>query len=172
MIDIKLIRENPDFVKENIKKKFQNEKLPLIDKVLDLDKNYRALQQKSDTLRMNRNNLSNQIGLLIKNKELKKIEDIKTKVHLINKQLENYKKDIEILSNEITNIMIKIPNIIDSSVPIGIDDTQNVEIEKFGNPFVPDYEIPYHIDILENLSGIDLDSARRVAGNGFYYLTR
>lgn len=172
MIDIKLIRENPDFVKENIKKKFQDSKLPLVDEVYKLDQEYRKMAQKSDALRMERNNLSDQIGNLMKNKEIEKAEDIKLKVRDINKQLENDKSNLESLSNEIKNIMMKIPNIIDESVPIGKDDTQNVEVEKFGEAFVPDYEIPYHIDILENLSGIDLDSARRVAGNGFYYLTR
>lgn len=172
MIDIKLIRENPDFVKENIKKKFQDSKLPLVDEVYKLDQEYRKMAQKSDALRMERNNLSDQIGNLMKNKEIEKAEDIKLKVRDINKQLENDKSNLESLSNEIKNIMMKIPNIIDESVPIGKDDTQNVEVEKFGEAFVPDYEIPYHIDILESLSGIDLDSARRVAGNGFYYLTR
>lgn len=172
MIDIKLIRENPDFVKENIKKKFQDSKLPLVDEVYKLDQEYRKMSQKSDALRMERNTLSDQIGNLMKNKEIEKAEDIKLKVRDINEQLENDKSNLESLSNEIKNIMMKIPNIIDESVPIGKDDTQNVEVEKFGEAFVPDYEIPYHIDILESLSGIDLDSARRVAGNGFYYLTR
>lgn len=172
MIDIKLIRENLDFVKENIKKKFQDSKLPLVDEVYKLDQEYRKMSQKSDALRMERNTLSDQIGNLMKNKEIEKAEDIKLKVRDINEQLENDKSNLESLSNEIKNIMMKIPNIIDESVPIGKDDTQNVEVEKFGEAFVPDYEIPYHIDILENLSGIDLDSARRVSGNGFYYLTR
>lgn len=170
MIDIKLIRENPDLVKENIKKKFQDKKLKLVDEVVDLDKKYRELQLKCDNLRMERNNLSSEVGLLMKSGKKKEAEDIKIKVHVINEQLSATEENAEYLSSEIKTIMMKIPNIIDDSVPIGKDDSDNVEIEKFGEPFVPSYEIPYHTDIMEKLSGIDLESARRVAGNGFYYL--
>ena len=170
MIDIKLIRENPEMVKENIKKKFQDHKLSLVDEVLELDKLNRATKLKGDELRMSRNTLSSQIGMLMKNGKKDEAEDIKKQVNDINNQLAENEQLEEKYANEIKNIMMKIPNIIDSSVPIGKDDSENVEIEKFGEPVVPDYEIPYHTDIMENLSGIDLDSARRVAGQGFYYL--
>ncbi len=170
MIDIKLIRENPEMVKENIKKKFQDHKLSLVDEVLELDKLNRATKLKGDELRMSRNTLSSQIGMLMKNGKKDEAEDIKKQVNDINNQLAKNEQLEEKYANEIKNIMMKIPNIIDSSVPIGKDDSENVEIEKFGEPVVPDYEIPYHTDIMENLSGIDLDSARRVAGQGFYYL--
>ena len=170
MIDIKLIRENPQMVKENIKKKFQDHKLELVDKVLELDKKNREVKLKGDELRANRNSLSSQIGNLMKNGNRDEAEKIKAKVGQINLELvENEKLENE-LAIEIKDIMMKIPNIIDSSVPIGKDDSENVEVQKYGEPVVPDYEIPYHTDIMENLSGIDLDSARRVAGNGFYYL--
>ena len=170
MLDIKFVRENPEIVKENIKKKFQDHKLELVDKVIELDKKYRSLQLEGDTLRMNRNSLSKEIGNLMKNGKKEEAESTKSKVNDINLKLENIEKQTEDYSNKLKEIMMKIPNIIDSSVPVGKDDSQNVEIEKFGDPFVPNYEIPYHTDIMENLSGIDLDSARRVAGNGFYYL--
>ena len=170
MIDIKLIRENPEMVKENIKKKFQDHKLELVDKVLELDKKNREVKLKGDELRANRNSLSSQIGNLMKNGNRDEAEKIKAKVGQINLELvENEKLENE-LAIEIKDIMMKIPNIIDSSVPIGKDDSENVEVQKYGEPVVPDYEIPYHTDIMEKLSGIDLDSARRVAGNGFYYL--
>ena len=170
MIDIKLIRENPQMVKENIKKKFQDHKLELVDKVLELDKKNREVKLKGDELRANRNSLSSQIGNLMKNGSRDEAEKIKAKVGQINLELvENEKLENE-LAIEIKDIMMKIPNIIDSSVPIGKDDSENVEVQKYGEPVVPDYEIPYHTDIMEKLSGIDLDSARRVAGNGFYYL--
>ena len=171
MIDIKLIRENPELVKENIKKKFQNHKLALVDEVLDLDKEYRALQLKGDTLRMDRNSLSKEIGNLMREGKKEEAESIKQKVNSINDELINIENKTEEFSNKITGIMMKIPNIIDDSVPIGKDDSENVEIQKYGEPIVPNFEIPYHTDIMEKLSGIDLDSARRVAGNGFYYLT-
>ena len=171
MIDIKLIRENPELVKENIKKKFQNHKLALVDEVLDLDKEYRALQLKGDTLRMDRNSLSKEIGNLMREGKKEEAESIKQKVNSINDELINIENKTEEFSNKITEIMMKIPNIIDDSVPIGKDDSENVEIQKYGEPVVPNFEIPYHTDIMEKLSGIDLDSARRVAGNGFYYLT-
>ena len=170
MIDIKLIRENPQMVKENIKKKFQDHKLELVDKVLELDKKNREVKLKGDELRANRNSLSSQIGNLMKNGNRDEAEKIKAKVGQINLELvENEKLENE-LAIEIKDIMMKIPNIIDSSVPIGKDDSENVEVQKYGEPVVPDYEIPYHTDIMEKLSGIDLDSARRVAGNGFYCL--
>ena len=170
MIDIKLIRENPDMVKENIKKKFQDHKLELVDKVLELDSKNREVKLKGDELRSSRNSLSSQIGNLMKSGNREEAEKIKAEVGEINNQLVNNEKLEEELAQEIKEIMMKIPNIIDSSVPIGKDDSENVEVQKYGEPVVPDYEIPYHTDIMESLSGIDLDSARRVAGNGFYYL--
>ena len=170
MIDIKLIRENPDMVKENIRKKFQDHKLELVDKVLELDKKNREVKLNGDELRSSRNTLSSQIGNLMKQGNRKEAEKIKAEVNEINNKLVDNEKLEEELAQEIKEIMMKIPNIIDDSVPIGRDDSENVEIQKFGDPFVPDYEIPYHTDIMESLSGIDLDSARRVAGNGFYYL--
>ena len=170
MIDIKLIRENPDMVKENIRKKFQDHKLELVDKVLELDKKNREVKLNGDELRSSRNTLSSQIGNLMKQGNREEAEKIKAEVNEINNKLVDNEKLEEELAQEIKEIMMKIPNIIDDSVPIGRDDSENVEIQKFGDPFVPDYEIPYHTDIMETLSGIDLDSARRVAGNGFYYL--
>ena len=170
MIDIKLIRENPELVKENIKKKFQDHKLELVDKVLELDKKNREVKLKGDELRSSRNSLSSQIGNLMKSGNREEAEKIKAEVNEINAQLVDNEKSEEELANEIKNIMMKIPNIIDDSVPLGKDDSENVEVKKYGEPVVPDYEIPYHTDIMEKLAGIDLDSARRVAGNGFYYL--
>ena len=170
MIDIKFLRENPDIVKENIKKKFQDYKLPLVDEVIDFDKKYREVTLKGDELRSQRNSLSSQIGMLMKNGKKDEAEKIKAEVQGINKELEENEKLESEYSNEVKTRMMKIPNIIADSVPIGEDDTHNVEIEKFGEPVVPDYEIPYHTDIMEKLHGIDLDAARRVAGNGFYYL--
>ena len=170
MIDIKFLRENPDIVKENIKKKFQDYKLPLVDEVIDFDKKYREATLKGDELRSQRNSLSSQIGMLMKNGKKDEAEKIKAEVQGINKELEENEKLESEYSNEVKTRMMKIPNIIADSVPIGEDDTHNVEIEKFGEPVVPDYEIPYHTDIMEKLHGIDLDAARRVAGNGFYYL--
>ena len=170
MIDIKLIRENPDMVKENIKKKFQDYKLELVDKILELDKKNREIKLKGDELRSSRNSLSSQIGNLMRSGNREEAEKIKSQVNEINEKLVYNEKLEEELASQIKETMMKIPNIIDSSVPIGKDDSENVEIEKFGEPVVPDYEIPYHTEIMEKLSGIDLDSARRVAGNGFYYL--
>ena len=170
MIDIKLIRENPDMVKENIKKKFQDYKLELVDKILELDKKNREIKLNGDELRSSRNSLSSQIGNLMKSGNREEAEKIKSQVNEINEKLVDNEKLEEELASQIKETMMKIPNIIDSSVPIGKDDSENVEIEKFGEPVVPDYEIPYHTEIMEKLSGIDLDSARRVAGNGFYYL--
>lgn len=170
MIDIKLIRENPDMVKENIKKKFQYYKLELVDKILELDKKNREIKLNGDELRSSRNSLSSQIGNLMRSGNREEAEKIKSQVNEINEKLVDNEKLEEELASQIKETMMKIPNIIDSSVPIGKDDSENVEIEKFGEPVVPDYEIPYHTEIMEKLSGIDLDSARRVAGNGFYYL--
>ena len=170
MLDIKFVRENPDLVKENIKKKFQDQKLGLVDEVINLDKKYRELQLSGDTLRMERNSLSKEIGNLMREGKKDEAESTKAKVNEINSKLESVEKDTDEYSSKIKEIMMKIPNIIHESVPIGKNDTENVEIQKYGEPFVPDYEIPYHTDIMERLNGIDLDSARRVAGNGFYYL--
>jgi seryl-tRNA synthetase len=170
MIDIKFLRENPDIVRENIKKKFQNHKLILVDEVLDLDKKNREAKLNGDNLRSERKNLSNQIGTLMKNGEKENAEEIKQKVQEINEKLEKNESEEAKLSEEIKSRMMKIPNIIHESVPLGEDDSKNVEIQKYGEPIVPDYEIPYHGEIMEALEGLDLDSARRVAGNGFYYL--
>lgn len=170
MIDIKFLRENPDVVRENIRKKFQNHKLVLVDEVLDFDTKKRAATLKGDELRSKRNSLSTEIGNLMKSGQKEEAEKIKSEVQTINNELvENEKLEAE-YAEEINSRMMKIPNIIHESVPIGEDDSKNVEIEKFGDPVVPAYEIPYHADIMESLSGLDLDSARRVAGNGFYYL--
>ena len=170
MIDIKLIRENPDLVKENIKKKFQDHKLVLVDEVKDLDEKNRQVKLKGDELRMQRNSLSSQIGALMKENKKSEAEEIKKQVQNINTELEENEKLEEKYNAEIRERMMKIPNIMHDSVPIGEDDSKNVEIEKFGDPVVPPYEVPYHTDIMESFAGIDLDSARRVAGNGFYYL--
>ena len=170
MIDIKFLRENPDLVKENIKKKFQDHKLDLVDEVIKLDEENRKIKLNGDELRANRNRLSFEIGALMKNGEKEKAEEIKLQVTNINEELvENEKLETK-LAEEITSKMMKIPNMMHESVPIGEDDSKNVEVKKYGEPIVPDYEIPYHTDIMESLCGIDLDAARRVAGNGFYYL--
>jgi len=170
MLDIKFIRENPELVKENIKRKFQEHKLHLVDEVIELDTKNRTTKLRGDELRSRRNSLSSEIGSLMKNGEKDKAESIKEQVSNINAELlENEKLETNI-ALEIKERMMKIPNIIHESVPIGEDDSKNVELEKFGDPVVPDYEIPYHADIMESFAGIDLDSARRVAGNGFYYL--
>jgi len=170
MIDIKLIRENPELVKENIKKKFQDEKLPLVDEVAALDIKVRETKQKGDSLRADRNRMSKEIGGLMRDGKKAEAEEVKAKVKAMGDELESLEKEEESLNEQIKKIMMVIPNIIDPSVPIGKDDSENVEIEKYGEPVVPDYEIPYHTDILEALDGIDLDSARRTTGNGFYYL--
>ena len=171
MIDINLIRNNRDLVKENIKKKFQDHKLPLVDEVYDLDIKYRDSKKHGDELRSEKNNLSNKIGLLMREKNLVEAENCKNRVQEINEELKTLEVEEEKLQEQIKEIMMKIPQIIDSSVPIGEDDSKNVEIEKFGEPVVPDFEIPYHADICEALSGLDKDSAGRTSGNGFYYLT-
>ena len=171
MIDINLIRNNRDLVKENIKKKFQDHKLPLVDEVYELDIKYRDSKKHGDELRSEKNNLSNKIGLLMREKNLVEAENCKNRVQEINEELKTLEVEEEKLQEQIKEIMMKIPQIIDSSVPIGEDDSKNVEIEKFGEPVVPDFEIPYHADICEALSGLDKDSAGRTSGNGFYYLT-
>ena len=170
MIDIKLIRENPDKVKENIKKKFQDEKLPLVDEVLKLDAEVRKVQGEVDNLRNNKNILSKKFGELMAKGLKDQTESIKAQVKESEENLSMLENKQDELRNKISEIMMRIPNIIDESVPIGKDDSENVEIEKFGEPVVPDYEIPYHSDIMASFNGIDLDSAGRVAGQGFYYL--
>ena len=171
MIDIKLIRENPDLVKENIKKKFQDYKLCLVDEILELDKKNREVKLNGDDLRMNRNSLSNQIGLLMRDGKKDEAETIKKQVQDINNQLVENEKLEATYAEEIKQKMMKIPNIIHESVPIGEDDSKNVEEEKFGEPLVPNFEIPYHADIMARLNGLDKESASRVSGSGFYYLT-
>ncbi len=170
MIDIKFLRENPELVKDNIKKKFQDEKLALVDEVLDLDVKNRETKLNGDNLRAERKSLSNKIGSLMKEGNKKEAEIIKSKVNEINSKLEENEALENKYSEEIKSRMMRIPNIMHPSVPIGKDDSENVEIEKFGEPIVPDYEIPFHGDIMEALGGLDLDSSRRVAGQGFYYL--
>ncbi len=170
MIDIKFLRENPEAVKENIRKKFQDDKLPLVDEVITLDSEARKTQQEADTLRANRNKLSKQIGALMGQGKKEEAEAVKQQVADQAKQLEALSAKETELSEKITKIMMTIPNIIDPSVPIGKNDTENVEVTKYGEPVVPDFEIPYHTEIMERFHGIDLDSARKVAGNGFYYL--
>ena len=170
MIDINLIRTNRDLVKENIKKKFQDKKLPLVDEVYDMDIKYRTIRTEADEARSKVNTLSKEIGLLMRDKKLEEANKVKEEVSEIKSRIPELEKEEEYLEKEIKERMMKIPNIIDSSVPIGKDDSENVEIEKFGEPFVPDYEIPHHADIMERLNGIDKDSAGRTSGNGFYYL--
>ena len=170
MIDIKFLRENPDAVKENIKKKFQDHKLALVDEVIALDAESRAAKQQADDLRSNRNKISKQIGMLMAQKKKEEAMALKEEVTRQAEQLAALEEKEAELSAKVTNIMMQIPQMIAPTVPIGRDDTQNVEIERFGEPFVPDFEVPYHTDIMEKLNGIDLDSARKVAGNGFYYL--
>jgi len=171
MIDIKLIRENSDLVKDNIKKKFQDEKLTLVDEIYELDIKLRDIKTKGDELRSSRNKLSEQIGLLVREGKHDEVKKIKEEVSKINGQLVNIEKEEEEESLKLKRLMMMIPNIIDDDVPLGRDDSENVEIEKFLEPRIPDFEIPYHTDILERVNGLDLDSARKVAGNGFYYLT-
>ena len=171
MLDIKFLRNNPDIVKENIKNKFQDSKLPLVDEVIELDAQSRAAQQEADTLRAERNKLSKQIGALYGQGKKEEAEAAKATVNAQAARLAELEKLEEELQEKIKQIMMIIPNIIDPTVPIGKDDSENVELEKFGEPVTPDFEIPYHTEIMERLNGIDLDSARKVAGNGFYYLT-
>ena len=170
MIDINLIRTNPEIVKENIKKKFQDEKLVLVDEVAQLDKEFRETKQKGDTLRADRNKMSKSIGMLMKEGKKDEAEQVKAQVKELGDEMDACGKKEEELAEEINKRMMVIPNIIDPSVPIGKDDSENQEIERFGEPVVPDYEIPYHTDILERLDGLDIDAAGRTSGNGFYYL--
>ena len=170
MLDLRFVRENPEVVKQNIRNKFQDAKLPLVDEVIELDEENRKVKKEADDLRANRNKISKQIGALMGQGQREEAEEVKKQVtaasdHLA--ELEEKEKDLE---ERIKKIMMTIPNIIDPSVPIGKDDSENVEVQKFGDPVVPDFEIPYHTEIMERFNGIDLDSARRVAGNGFYYL--
>lgn len=171
MIDIKLIRTNPELVKENIKKKFQDEKLVLVDEVAAFDKEFREAKTRGDYLRGQRNAVSKQIGGFMAKGDKAAAEEAKKQVAAMAQELLDLEKREEILQEEIRKRMLVIPNIIDDSVPIGKDDSENVEVERFGDPYVPPFEIPYHVDIMESLDGIDLDSARRTSGNGFYYLT-
>ena len=170
MIDLKFLRENPEAVKENIKKKFQDHKLPLVDEVIELDKQSRAAQQEADELRSKKNQVSKQIGALMAQGKKEEAEAVKAEVAAISKRLAELEPMEKELSDKVTEIMMKIPNIIDPSVPIGKDDSCNVEIQKYGEPVTPDFEIPYHTDIMDRFDGIDLDAAGKVAGNGFYYL--
>jgi len=170
MLDIKFLRENPDIVKENIKKKFQDSKLPLVDEVIALDAENRKAQQEADSLRADRNRISKEIGALMGQGRKEEAEEAKKKVGEFSARLAGLEKLEEEYAEKIKKIMMIIPNIIDPSVPIGRDDSENVEVTKYGEPYVPPFEIPYHTDIMEKLHGIDLDAARRVAGNGFYYL--
>ena len=170
MLDMKFVRENPDIVKENIKKKFQDYKLPLVNEVLMEDKELRQTQQHADDLRANRKKISKEIGKLMGQGKKEEAEEIKQQMAEIAHELTALEEKEIKLRESVTEKMMQIPNIIDDSVPIGKDDSENVELEKFGEPVVPDFEIPYHPEIMERLSGIDLDAARRVAGNGFYYL--
>ncbi len=171
MLDIKFLRSNPDIVKENIKKKFQFEKIELVDKVIELDKEYRDAKNRADELRGQRNAISKQIGMFMAKGQKDDAENAKQQVKDINAELEALEVKETELEAEVRKIMLVIPNIIDDSVPIGKDDSENVEIQKYGDPVVPEYEVPYHVDIMENLNGIDLDSARKTSGNGFYYLS-
>lgn len=170
MIDIKFLRENPEAVKQNICNKFQDRKLPLVDEVIELDAESRKIQQEADSLRANRNKISKQIGMFMAQGKKDEAEKVKIEVTQAAERLAELEKQEEEYAEKIKKIMMTIPNIIDKSVPIGKDDSENVEIEKFGEPVVPNFEIPYHTDIMEKFNGIDLDAARRVAGNGFYYL--
>lgn len=170
MIDIKFLRENPEAVKENIKKKFQDSKLPLVDEVIEADAQYRKIIQRAESLRADRNRISKEIGGYMAKGMKEEAENAKAQVKAFSDELSALEKQEEELSEKVNKIMMTIPNIIDPSVPIGKDDSENVEITRYGEPIVPDFEIPYHSEIMEKLNGIDLDSARKVAGNGFYYL--
>ena len=170
MLDIKFVRENPDIVKENIKKKFQDEKLPLVDESIALDKEARELQQEADELRAKKNQIAKQIGALMAQGKKEEAEEVKKEVAKNAARLAELEAKEPEVREKLRSIMMTIPNIIDPSVPVGRDDSENVELERFGEPVVPDFEVPYHTEIMEKLSGLDLDSARKVAGNGFYYL--
>ena len=170
MLDIKFLRENPDLVKENIKKKFQDQKLPLVDEVIVKDRELRTMKQRVDDLRAQRNAMSKQIGGLMKEGKRDEAEAVKQQVASMADELKEIEEKEAVVRDRVQEIMMQIPNMIDPSVPIGKDDSENVELEKFGEPVVPAFEIPYHTEIMEKFNGIDLDSARKVAGNGFYYL--
>ena len=170
MLDIKFVRNNPDIVKQNIKNKFQDEKLPLVDEVIELDQRNREIKQEVEALRAERNKASKQIGAMMAQKKLEEAEALKKKVSESAGRIDALSEEEKEVEEKIKKIMMTIPNIIDPSVPIGKDDSENVELERFGEPVVPDFEIPYHTEIMESFNGIDLDSARKVAGNGFYYL--
>ena len=170
MIDMKWIRNDPEKVKENIRKKFQDEKLPLVDEVVELDKQFREAKVKGDELRSQRKSISKKIGALMGQGKKDEAEAVKAEVGAIGDQLDALEKQETELSEKIRKIMLVIPNFIDDSVPIGKDDSENVEVERFGEPVVPDFEVPYHVDIMEKLHGIDIDAARDTSGNGFYYL--
>ena len=170
MLDLKFVRENPEVVKQNIRNKFQDEKLPLVDEVIELDAQRRATQQEADDLRSNRKKISKQIGALMAQGKKEEADAVKEQVTKNAERLAELEKLEAELGEKVKKIMMIIPNIIDPSVPIGKDDSENVEIQKYGEPFVPDFEVPYHTDIMEKFNGIDLDAARKVAGNGFYYL--
>lgn len=170
MIDINLIRKNPDLVKENIRKKFQDEKIEMVDEVLKLDEEYRSAKTRGDAVRAEKNKISKQIGALMREGKKEEAEEIKAKVKEFEQELLDLEKREEVMNQEIHKRMMVIPNIIDPSVPIGKDDSENVEIERYGEPVVPDFDIPYHMDIIDKLDGIDMDSSGRTSGNGFYYL--
>ena len=170
MLDMKLVRSNPELVKENIKKKFQDEKLPLVDEVLALDEKFRASKARGDELRQQRNQISKEIGKLMGQGKKDEAQEVKKRVQAIAGELEEMERQEEEMTREIRKRMLVIPNIIDPSVPIGKDDSENVEVQRFGEPTVPDFQVPYHTEIMERFAGIDLDSARKTSGNGFYYL--
>ena len=170
MIDIKLIRENRDLVKENIKNKFQDEKLPLVDEVYELDKRVREVQVKADGLKAEKNKLSGEIGKLMKDGKKEEAEEIKKTIQENADEITKLEEEQETLTSQIKEKMMIIPQIMDSSVPIGKDDSENVEVQKFGDPFVPDYEIPHHADIIARVNGMDKEAAGRTSGEGFYYL--
>lgn len=170
MLDIKFVRENPEIVKNNIKKKFQDEKLPLVDEAIELDKSIRANKQECEALRASRNDLSKQIGALMKNKEIDKANEIKAIVAKNNERIAELEPQITEASEKLLKIMLFIPQIVDDSVPVGKDDSQNVEIKRYGEPVVPAYEVPYHADIIARFNGLDKEASGRTSGNGFYYL--
>ena len=170
MLDIKFLRENPEIVKQNIKNKFQDKKIPMVDEVIELDSKKRECQQEADSLRANRNKISKQIGALMAQGKKDEAEEVKKEVAAFAARLSELEEQEKELDEKILKIMMVIPNIIDPSVPIGKDDSENVEVTKYGEPVVPDFEIPYHTDIMDRFDGIDLESAGKVAGNGFYYL--
>ena len=172
MLDIKFVRNNPDVVKQNIKNKFQDEKLPLVDEVIELDKRNREIKQEVEALRAEKNKASKEIGAMMAQKKIEEAEALKKKVAESNGRINELSEEEKEVEEKLKKNMMIIPNIIDPSVPIGKDDSENVEVERFGEPVVPDFEVPYHTDIMESFNGIDLDAARRVAGNGFYYLMR